>query len=117
MSPRLKAAFQHELHLSETAKLQGKFRQAFYHLERAHILGQAFFAAHLLTHWKMLKWGLAQKDAKEVMGQILRLIAVFPASVFGWVPTGNTGGANVSAFRSMEIDEDLQKILRGSEHE
>ena len=52
-----------------------------------------------------------------MIGQILRLLAVFPASLFGWVPTGNTGGANVSAFQKMVIDEDLQKILQDSEHD
>jgi hypothetical protein len=30
-----------------------------------------------------------------------------------WVPVGNTGGANVSAFRPMPVPEDLQRLLEG----
>jgi len=117
MPPRLKQSFDRELTLSEAASLEGNQTQAFYHLERAHILGQAYFGPHFLTHWKMLNWGVRQRQGKEMIGQILRLLAVFPASLFGWVPTGNTGGANVSAFQKMVIDEDLQKILQDSEHD
>jgi hypothetical protein len=117
MPPRLKQSFDRELTLSEAASLKGNQTQAFYHLERAHILGQAYFVPHLLTHWKMLKWGARQRQAKEVIGQIMRLIAVFPASLVGWVPTGNTGGSNVSAFQRMEIDEGLQAILQDKEHD
>lgn len=117
MPPRLRHAFDRELSLSEAARLECDQNRAFYHLERAHILGQAYFIPHLQTHWKMLEWGLRQKRPKEVFGQILRLFAVFPAGVFGWVPVGNTGGANVSAFQKMEISEDLQKILQDSYHD
>lgn len=59
----------------------------------------------------MLKIGLTGKDAKEVFGQILRIIAVFPASLFRWVPVGNTGRANVSALKSMPIPDDLIKYF------
>ncbi len=117
MPPRLRHAFDRELSLSETADLAGEKDRAFYHLERAHILGQTYFTPHLQTHWRMLKWGFKAKQTKEVFGQILRLIAVFPASLFGSVPTGNTGGSNVSAFEKMEIDEDLQKILQDSQYD
>jgi len=117
MPPRLRHAFEHELSLSETAALEGDHNRAFYHLERAHILGQAYFTPHFRTHWKMLAWGMKQGQLKEVLGQILRLIAVFPARVFGWIPVGNTGGANVSAFQKMEISEDLQKILQDARYD
>lgn len=117
MPPRLKSSFEREVSLSKQAALQGDKSRAFYHLERAHILGQSYFASHLLTHWKMLCWGVEQKNGKEIFGQILRLAAVFPASLFGWVPVGNTGGANVSAFRHMPIERDLQKILQESQND
>ncbi|CAM3837280.1 DUF3703 domain-containing protein [Litorimonas haliclonae] len=112
MPPRLRHAFDRELSLSQTARQANEQNLAFHHLERAHVLGQAYFTPHLQTHWKMLAWGLRQGQLREVLGQILRLIAVFPASAFGWVPVGNTGGANVSAFQKMEISEDLQEILQ-----
>ena len=117
MPPRLRHAFDRELSLSEAARLGCDQSRAFYHLERAHILGQAYFAPHLKTHWEMLKWGVRQKRPKEIAGQILRLLAVFPASLFSWIPAGNTGGANVSAFQKMEISEDLQEILQDSRHD
>eukprot|EP00919_Chromeraceae_sp_WS-2016_P041046 GHVR01097959.1.p1 GENE.GHVR01097959.1~~GHVR01097959.1.p1 ORF type:complete len:118 (+),score=5.10 GHVR01097959.1:136-489(+) len=111
MSPHLTRAFDRELSLSRQAMAHGQRDVAFTHLERAHILGQRHFYPHLLTHWKMLNWGLCQRQPQEVLGQILRLFAVIPGSLFGWVPTGNTGGANISAFKTLPLPEDLQAIL------
>ena len=59
----------------------------------------------------MLKIGFGRKDIREIFGQIIRMIAVFPASLFGWVPVGNTGGANVSALKPMPIPHDLALFL------
>jgi uncharacterized protein DUF3703 len=44
-------------------------------------------------------------------GQLFRLIAIIPGYLFGWVPIGDTGGADVSAIRSMPIPEDLTSRL------
>ena len=44
------------------------------HLERAHIIGQAYPREHTLVHWKMLGFGIKIKSAREVVGQIPRIL-------------------------------------------
>ena len=85
---------------------------AFYHLERSHVLGQAITFQHTRVHWLMLKIGWKRRDLREVFGQILRIVGASTKTPFGIYPTGNTGGANISAFKKMPISEDLQVILR-----
>jgi hypothetical protein len=86
---------------------------AFAHLERAHILGQQRTWRHVNIHVWMLRVGWARHDFREVVGQITRIVA---AALFSriWVPMGNTGGANVSAFRPMPVPEDLEGILQAN---
>lgn len=87
------------------------FESAFTHLERAHILGQRYFLSHWATHYWMLKIGLRRFELGEILGQFLRLLAVVPGYIFGWVPKGNTGGSNVSPLLPMPIPSDLQELL------
>ena len=47
--------------------------QAFRHLERAHVLGQASTREHVRVHWRMLCWAWQQHDAREFFGQSFRL--------------------------------------------
>jgi hypothetical protein len=86
---------------------------AFTHFERAHILGQRFTVLHVRSHWGMFRIAWRCKDVAEFVGQVSRMVA---ASLFSriWVPVGNTGGANVSAFKPMPIPEDLAAILNES---
>ncbi len=111
MHPSLKNAFTQEMGRARAAYRAGDLTRAFHHLERAHILGQRFFWRHALSHWWMLKVGLRQRRANEVKGQVLRLIATIPGYLFGWVPKGNTGGANVSPIKPMPLPEDLASLL------
>jgi|MDSZ01.1.fsa_nt_gb hypothetical protein len=60
----------------------------------------------------MLKLGIRRSDRREIRGQIVRLVAVIPGYVFGWVPKGNTGGADVSAIKPMAIPQDLEALLQ-----
>ncbi|MEO8173277.1 MAG: DUF3703 domain-containing protein [Sediminibacterium sp.] len=90
---------------------KGQLQEAWNHLERAHILGQAWFVQHSSVHWKMLCFGIRIKSVKEIVGQIPRLLIGGVKSFVGKIPVGNTGGANVPAFRSMEIPADLAVIL------
>lgn len=87
------------------------YQQSWLHLERAHILGQPYPLAHTAVHWKMLCFGIAIKNVKEIMGQIPRLLVGGVKSFVGKIPTGNTGGANVPPLFSMEIPEDLLLII------
>jgi hypothetical protein len=84
---------------------------AFTHLERAHVLGQESTREHVRVHWRMLRWGWARRDPREVFGQAFRLIGAATKTFIGLVPAGNTGGANVSPFRPMPVDPELAAII------
>lgn len=86
---------------------------AWAHLERAHIIGQAYPRPHSYAHWLMLKFGFKIKDIHEILGQLPRLLVGGVKSFVGKIPEGNTGGANVSPLRPMPIPEDIQRILSG----
>ncbi|HSW11748.1 MAG TPA: DUF3703 domain-containing protein, partial [Solimonas sp.] len=85
---------------------------AFRHFERAHILSQRRNWDHLRSHAWMWRAGWQRRDAREIIGQIPRMLAALLFSRL-WVPAGNTGGARVSAFRRMPVPQDLQLILQG----
>ena len=110
MSPALRAAFDNEMQLAADATREGELATAFHHLERAHILGQRHTVPHLRSHVAMLRIGWRRRDARELAGQLTRMLA---AALFSrlWVPVGNTGGANVSALAPMPIPEDLRALL------
>jgi hypothetical protein len=80
-------------------------------LERAHILSQPLAGAHVRTHLAMLAYALRRRDRHEIVGQVLRVIVAGPGSWTGRYPVGNTGGANVSAFRPMPVPDDLRPLL------
>ena len=103
LKPALAEAFSREMTAARAAWAAGDPDATFGFLERAHILGQRDFLPHVLTHAWMLRVGWRRRDRREILGQVLRLVATIPGAVFGWVPAGNTGGANVSALKPMPI--------------
>ncbi len=111
MSPTLRAAFESEIGEARSARRTGDLDEAFRHLERAHILGQQFVRSHVRIHLAMLRIGIARRDPREIVGQLLRLPAAVIASALGVAPGGNTGGANVGFFATMEIPPDLKALL------
>ena len=84
----------------------------FAHLERAHVLGQASTREHVRVHWRMLLWAWKHRDVREFFGQVYRLAGAATKTFIGLVPTGNTGGANVSPVKPMPIDPELEAIIR-----
>jgi len=100
-----------ELEAARCAEYVGKTKEAFTHLERAHVLSQGSTAEHVRVHWQMLRSALRQRCLGEAAGQVLRLVGAATKTAVGLVPAGNTGGANVSAFRSMPIAPDLQRLI------
>jgi hypothetical protein len=100
-----------ELRTARDAEARGHAALAFAHLERAHVLGQASTAMHVLVHWRMFAWGLRQRRATECLGQVVRLIGAATKTAFGLVPVGNTGGSNVSPFRRMPLPPDLEATI------
>ena len=110
MNHRLRAAIRCEWDNSRVAAASGDLDTAFRHLERAHILSQRLTGMHVRTHLSMLALGWRRRDAREVLGQLSRTLA---AACFSriWVPLGNSGGANVGAFKPMTVPRDLEVIL------
>lgn len=111
MPDSLKPFFLKELEIAGNYFSTKDFRNSWYHLERAHILGQPYPYHHTLVHWKMLLIGIKIKDFKEIVGQIPRLLVGGVKSFVGEIPVGNTGGANVPPLKSMEIPNDLKRIM------
>jgi Protein of unknown function (DUF3703) len=110
MHTPLQTAYLSEVAAARQASLGGDTELAFNHLVRAHILGQRVTYQHVHVHWLMLKLGMRAGDVREIAGQLSRMVG---AALFSriWVPSGNTGRANVSAFSSMPIPDDLRVLL------
>lgn len=111
LQPRCAPPIAGELATAQFCERRGHWEEAFGHLERAHVLGQTSTVDHLRVHARMLRWGLQQRDPREVRGQLVRIIGAATKTALGLVPKGNTGGSRVSAFRPMPIPADLAAIL------
>jgi len=111
MPKALRPFYKEELLQAKNEFDKKQYQQSWRHLERAHILGQPYPAAHTAVHWKMLGFGISIKNTKEVFGQIPRLLVGGVKSFVGKIPVGNTGGANVPPLQPMEIPEDLLLII------
>jgi len=108
---RIRAYVDAELAASRSAERAGDAESAFRHLERAHILGQRSTVQHVRVHVLMLLWGLRNHRAREVVGQFTRVIGAATKTWVGLVPSGNTGGADVSPFKPMAIPDDLAELI------
>ena len=89
MGQVIREAFDREWQLSRAARDAGDLDAAFDHLERAHILGQRSTRLHVRSHVGMLGIAWRRRDAREITGQLTRIVA---AALFSrlWVPVGNT---------------------------
>ena len=108
----LQEAIALESDVAATALAGGDLDRAFAHYERMHVLSQRLTRWHVRSHVGMLRVGWRRRDAREVLGQWSRILA---ASLFSklWVPPGNTGGANVNAFRPRPVPADIEAVLAG----
>lgn len=102
---------QAQLNLANKARANGDFITEFKHLENAHVLGQQSTYFHTLIHWHMLIFGWRHHLSKEIVGQIIRLVGALTKTAVGLLPIGNTGGANVSAFKPMPLSKEHKTIL------
>ena len=115
-SPKpLKLAYLAELKSYRYSLKHKDFNKAWYHLERSHIIGQLYPIEHTYSHLLMLRFGLMQKNTKEVFGQIIRLLVGGWKSFINHVPLGNTGGADIPPLMRMPIDDDIQKLFDKNE--
>lgn len=111
MNKQVREAFWSEINKGKSFISKQSHQQAFTHFERAHILGQRSPMLHTYSHVCMLKVALKTKDIKEILAQLFRIPSGFLGSLVGIFPEGNTGGGNVSAFKKMDIPDDLKQIL------
>jgi hypothetical protein len=107
----LRRAFDAELDAAREARDRGDIAAEWSHLERAHILSQPMARPHLLTLQRMFGAAWRRRDGREIVGQLLRLLLAVPGTLSGRYPVGNTGGADVSAFKPMPIPDDLAALL------
>lgn len=113
MKPIQKAAFANEIALAQNLIAAGELDASFPHLERAHVIGQAFVAPHVASHWLMLRVEFRRGRAMAILGQAARIVLGTLGSAVGIVPFGNTGGTNVSMFKPMAVAPELQNIIDG----
>lgn len=59
----------------------------------------------------MFLWGIRSKSFRETLGQVFRMVGAATKTAIGLVPTGNTGGSNVSPFKPLPVPQDLATIL------
>ncbi len=112
MPSALKMYYLLELEDYKKELAQGNIARAWYHLERAHVLGQSWPREHNRVHWLMLKFGIRIKSTREIFGQLSRLNLGGVKSFVGHVPIGNTGGANVPGLKPMPITGDLEVLMK-----
>ena len=106
-------ALEQEIFLARDLMRLGKDDEAFVHLERAHVLGQEQIRPHVLSHWLMLRVAIHRRQPIAILGQAARIVLGALGSAVGAVPTGNTGGTNISMFKRMPIDPELLSIMQG----
>ncbi|MFJ6986537.1 MULTISPECIES: DUF3703 domain-containing protein [unclassified Streptomyces] len=82
-----------------------------HHLERAHILSQPWPWPHTRNHIAMLALALRQRDRREALGQVIRIIIAAPGSALGRYPEGNSGRAHVPLTKPMPLPDDLATLL------
>lgn len=116
MNEKLKLAFESEMAAAHHLARDGRLTQAFRHLERAHVLGQRHVVPHVRSHWAMLKIGIMRHSTGEIIGQAVRILIGALGSALGVVPVGNTGGANISMFSHLPIEEELVSLLNTDTH-
>jgi hypothetical protein len=58
----------------------------------------------------MLALALRQRDRREALGQVVRLIVATPGSLSGRYPVGNTGRVAAGLMTPMPIPDDLAAL-------
>ncbi|MEV4111543.1 DUF3703 domain-containing protein [Nonomuraea sp. NPDC049695] len=111
MPARVRAAYRGEMRAARaTVDADARWR----HLERAHIISQPWPWPHTRNHIAMFALAVAQRDRREAIGQVVRIIVAAPGSALGRYPEGNTGRATVGLTQPMPIPEDLAALLRAA---
>jgi len=115
MTSEAKHAYYQEMKQALAARRSEQWQAAWFHLERAHILGQQHFISHMQSHWQMLKLAADQTNWTEIRGQLLRLLLTPIGHLAGRLPTGNPGSSRYPALQALPVPDDLQALLSRSE--
>ena len=81
------------------------------YLERAHLLSQPWAWPHTRVHLAMLRLALAQRDRREILGQVIRLAVAGPGSLAGKYPPGNTGRTTMRLTETAPLPPDIHSAL------
>lgn len=111
MHSRQAIAYARELDLARALLAQGNLDAAHSHLKRAHVIGQAHAGAHMRVHARMLALEWRRRRPLAVLGQAVRIVLGGLGSAVGVVPTGNTGGSDISMFKRLPIAPELQALI------
>jgi hypothetical protein len=111
MTSEIREMVRENLAQARTARRSGNWDLCWSVLEDAHVLSQPWVWPHTRVHAAMLTAGWQARDAREVRGQLLRLLSGGPASAVRRYPTGNTGRTRISAIQPMPIRSDLAELL------
>jgi hypothetical protein len=113
MNPIRCSAFNSAIAQAKNLVASDDLEAGFAHLERAHVIGQDYVMPHVTSHWLMLRVELRRRRLAGVLGQVMRIVLGALGSAIGVVPTGNTGGTNISMFKRMPVETELQNIIDG----
>jgi hypothetical protein len=102
---------QEQLSEADRSDRLGNVADSFVYLENTHVLGQESTYWHVKVHYLMLRWAIKQRDINEAIGQIIRIIGAALLTAIKGVPTGNTGGSNVSPVKVMPIKPEHAVII------
>lgn len=103
--------FDTEIGAARSRMAAGELDAAMLYLERAHVIGQLQVWPHVLSHWLMMKVELRRGRLLAAFGQFVRIVLGAIGSAVGVVPTGNTGGSDISMFERLPVAPDLQAAI------
>ncbi len=112
MNSLLKEKFDEQIRIAKEFEKKGDLNKTWHFLERAHILGQYHAGPHVFVHWCMLVLAVKTKNFSEIFGQVIRIVLAAPGSIFERAPKGNTGRSDVGIFQPMQIEKELEEILK-----
>lgn len=108
LEPHTRDLYRREMTAAKTASTAD---QRWRHLERAHMVSQPDPWLHTCNHAAMLVMALRERDRREALGQVVRLIVAAPGSISGRYPPGNTGRVDAGLMTAMPIPSDLAAQL------
>ena len=74
-------------------------------------MGQTRFGPHLQVHCLMLSLAWEKRMLREVLGQLFRIALVPLGHLLKCLPSGNSGRADISAFRAMETSTEVRQVI------